>query len=84
MVAEAERGDDAAARPSPAWRAPQQVATLQALLSIIARFVQAGVITTARTCLTRHFHQRTAHGEHHCSLLGTDLNQFQDGLSGAN
>ncbi|MHA6799740.1 MarR family winged helix-turn-helix transcriptional regulator [Bounagaea algeriensis] len=73
VVAEAERGDDAAREALTGLEGTQQTATLQALLSIVARFVQAGVITTARTCLTCHFHQRTAQGEHHCSLLGTDL-----------
>lgn len=46
---------------------------LDALLDVIARFVDAGVIDVARTCTTCHHHRRRPDGGHHCTLLGTDL-----------
>lgn len=51
----------------------QQESTLEALLTVIARLVETGTITVARTCLTCHFHQQTGPTGHHCDLLGTDL-----------
>lgn len=51
----------------------RQEATLESLLSVIARLVDAGTITVARTCLTCHFHEPSGPTGHHCALLGQDL-----------
>ena len=53
---------------------PQQVqeATLEALLTVIARLVDDGTITVARTCITCRFHRHDG-VSHHCNLLGIDL-----------
>ncbi len=47
--------------------------TLRSLLGLIAGFVDAGVITVARTCLTCRFHKELVPGRHHCTLLAMDL-----------
>ena len=49
-----------------------QAATLETLLSVIARLVATGTIDVARTCLTCHFHEPDGAG-HRCTLLGVDL-----------
>ncbi len=53
--------------------APQaRDAALEAALTLIARLVDDGVITVARTCLTCRFHERGAEGSR-CDLLGIPL-----------
>lgn len=49
-----------------------QEATLEALLIVIARLVEAGAIEVARTCFTCH-HHRFDGTTHHCALLDMDL-----------
>jgi DNA-binding MarR family transcriptional regulator len=55
-------------------RLPQDVqeATLESLLTLIARLVDNGTITVARTCITCRFHRHDG-TTHHCNLLGIDL-----------
>jgi DNA-binding MarR family transcriptional regulator len=51
-----------------------QEQTLLALLGVIRQFVDAGIITVSRTCLTCRFHEiEAATGTHRCQLLGEDL-----------
>ncbi|MGE3618832.1 MAG: MarR family winged helix-turn-helix transcriptional regulator [Acidimicrobiia bacterium] len=61
-VVEAVRGLDRA----------QQEAALEALLALIARLVDVGAITVARTCATCRFH-RFERGVHRCTLLDVEL-----------
>lgn len=51
----------------------QQENTLGTLLALIARLVETGTITVARTCLTCRFHESTGPTGHHCTLLASDL-----------
>jgi DNA-binding MarR family transcriptional regulator len=68
-VASAERRIvEAVAGAAPA----DQEAAVVVLLGLIARFVDAGIIEVARTCMTCRYHELAA-GRHHCALLGVDL-----------
>src|SRR5699024_7973874 len=73
IAAEAARGDHAGRDAIAQLDDTQQAATWQALLQIIAGFVQVGAISVARTCLTCTFHQQGTSGQDHCSLLQMDL-----------
>jgi DNA-binding MarR family transcriptional regulator len=52
---------------------PTRAASLEVLLTLIARLVDAGIIDVARTCLTCRYYRRTTRGGHRCALLGLDL-----------
>lgn len=73
LVAEVARADEAVRAVVAGLDPRDQDATLTALLGIIARFVEAGLIEVARTCLTCRFHRVSDAGAHHCTLLRSDL-----------
>lgn len=72
LVGDLSRTDDDLTAAVASLPQPVQEATLEALLTLIARLVETGAIQTARTCLTCRYHQHDGR-MHHCTLLGIDL-----------
>jgi DNA-binding MarR family transcriptional regulator len=72
LARELSLGDDHLTAAIAALPTAVQEATLEALLSLIARLVDTGAIDVARTCYTCRYH-RFDGTTHHCALLETDL-----------
>lgn len=51
----------------------RQETTLEAMLHLIGLLLDVGIIDVARTCLSCRFHRQWPDTEHHCTLLGIDL-----------
>jgi hypothetical protein len=72
MVGELVAGEEALVDAVNALPLRDQETTLEALLTLIGRLVDAGVIDTVRTCMTCRFHEVDS-GRHRCTLLHIDL-----------
>jgi DNA-binding MarR family transcriptional regulator len=72
MVDELAGSDAALVDAVAALSRDDQETALEALLGLIGRLVDAGIIDVARTCFTCRFHDVNA-GWHRCALLDVDL-----------
>jgi hypothetical protein len=72
LAADVGRAGDDLLAAIAALPIPVQEATLETLLTLIARLVDTGAIDVARTCFTCHYHRHDG-STHHCALLDIDL-----------
>lgn len=75
MATQVAAGDGALVAAVAGLDLEDQAAAVRTLVGLISRYLESGVITVARTCLTCRHHSRANDGSHYCALLDTALAQ---------